>query len=53
MKLKKEVRKVLVISTILIVILLLIGILKVQRDKAIETCIANGQDRQVCERGLK
>lgn len=37
----------------LVVIILLLALANKQYNDAVDTCVANGQDRQVCERGLR
>ena len=37
----------------LILILLLLALANKQYNDAVETCVNGGQDRQVCERGLR
>jgi len=52
MKLRKEVKSVLVIVLIVMILILLARSIVVDEDKAIEQCVSGGQSREICESGL-
>ena len=53
MKLKEEVKKAIVITLCLIIVIILAISIEVGTNKAIDKCVAGGQDKNVCENGLR
>ena len=53
MKLKEEVKKGIAIILCLVVVIILAISIEVGTNKAIDKCVAGGQDKNVCESGLR
>lgn len=53
LRLRKEVKQVLAIGIALIIILILIGLIKNQKNEAIDQCVNAGHSYSYCESGLR